>query len=426
MTRLEDIVSGIKLTGLVGDTPVTVMTTTWHGNAVLEITFQDGQGELKSQLLYRQDEPRLTVVDPGLPWSYTADAHRFRLVSEAYRIQLAHLFDPYLAIHKSALEPLPHQIAAVYHDMLPRQPLRYLLADDPGAGKTIMTGLLITELLARGDIKRCLIVAPGSLELQWQNELQRKFNLQFELLTDHRQQLAPSRNVLADIPLCLARLDQLARNEDLIAQLKTTRWDLIVCDEAHKMSATVWGREVKYTKRFKLGRLLSAISRHFLLLTATPHNGKEEEFQLFMSLIDPDRFLAGSGRNYYPADIKDLMRRRLKEELLRFDGTPLFPERFAYTVNYDLSDLEAQLYAAVTDYVRQEFDRAEQLTKKRKTNVAFALITLQRRLASSPEAIYQSLNRRRQRLQMRLAEEEAGKRLSRYLASVDADYDDDD
>ena len=207
--------------------------------------------------------------------------------------------------------------------------------------------------------------------------------------------------------------------------MKVTEWDLIVCDEAHKMSATIWGGEVKYTKRFLLGRLLSNITRNFLLLTATPHNGKEEDFHLFLSLVDPDRFEGTHGNSQQAVNVSDVMRRLVKEELLKFDGTPLFPERIAYTVNYDLSLEEANLYMAVTEYVQEEFNRADNLNNERKNTVGFALTILQRRLASSPEAIFQSLKRRRKRLEHRLAEEKIGKRVVEYNTNLD-DFDDDD
>jgi SNF2 family DNA or RNA helicase len=205
----------------------------------------------------------------------------------------------------------------------------------------------------------------------------------------------------------IARLDKLSRNEDVQQKLQTPdcRWDLVVCDEAHKMSATVFGTETKYTKRYRLGQLLSTLTRHFLLMTATPHNGKEADFQLFMALLDGDRFEGRFRDGVHVTDASDLMRRMVKENLLKFDGTPLFPQRIAYTVPYKLSEAEARLYKAVTEYVREEFNRAEALENdKRAGTVGFALTVLQRRLASSPEAIYQSLRRRRERLESRLRE----------------------
>lgn len=426
--RLEDLTVGSSVKGLVNNESVQVVAVKWYGSSVLELTFKNSQGMLANQLLYREDEARLEVLDNSLPWSFDADGDTVRLASEAYRINLAHLFDPYLAVHTSSIEPLPHQITAVYQEMLSRLPLRYILADDPGAGKTIMTGLLLKELMVRGDLKRCLIVSPGSLSEQWQDELYSKFHLKFEILTNDRFESAVSGNIFAETNLCIARLDKLSRNEALQEKLRATEWDLIVVDEAHKMSASVWGGEVKYTKRFMLGRLLSEITRHFLLLTATPHNGKEEDFHLFMSLIDQDRFEGAARSSSQAIDVSDVMRRLVKEDLLKFDGTPLFPERRAYTVNYDLSPREAKLYHAVTEYVQEEFNRADQLTSDHRSTVGFALTILQRRLASSPEAIYQSLRRRRERLEHRLNEERLGRRAEEYQAKIrfDADYDDDD
>lgn len=425
MAKLEEITVGSSVLGIAGNEPVSIVAVQWYGTNVIEITYKNSKGVPGTQLLYRDDEGSIIVQDNSLPWSFDADGGQMRLASEAYRISLAHLFDPYLAVHTSSVEPLPHQISAVYQEMLPRLPLRYVLADDPGAGKTIMTGLFIKELIARGDLKRCLIVSPGSLAEQWQDELFQKFHLRFEILTNDRMESAASGNIFTEVDLCICRLDKLARNDSLQEKLKVSEWDLIVCDEAHKMSATIWGGEVKYTKRFQLGRLLSNITRNFLLLTATPHNGKEDDFHLFLSLIDPERFEGTHGNTQQAVDVSDVMRRLVKEELLNFDGKPLFPERIAYTVNYDLSPLEAQLYTAVTEYVQEEFNRADKLNNERKTTVGFALTILQRRLASSPEAIYQSLRRRRERLEHRLAEERLGKRAADY-ADLGDDFDEDD
>src|SRR5262249_30036128 len=261
-------------------------------------------------------EPDLEVVAAGRSWSFDGDGALFRLVSEAFRIRLAHLFDPLLAVHTSLVDPLPHQITAVYGEMLARQPLKYLLADDPGAGKKIMTGLFLKELLVRGDLKRCLICCPGSLVEQWQDELNQKFHLPFEIMTRERMEAARTGNAFAEMNYIICRLDQLSRNEDVQARLENTDWDVIVCDEAHKMSASFFGGEVKPTKRYKLGQLLGKITRNFLLLTATPHNGKEEDFQLFMALLDPDRFEGKFRDGAHTVDTSDLMRRMVKEQLL--------------------------------------------------------------------------------------------------------------
>ena len=405
--RLEELQPNAAVRGILPDQLVTVVSVQWFGTQALELTYKGPTGRVANELLYRPDEPRLEVVEQGRPWSFDGDGRLFRLVSEAHRIRLAHLFDPVLAVHTSLVEPLPHQITAVYEAMLPRQPLRFLLADDPGAGKTIMAGLFIKELIARGDLKRCLVVCPGSLAEQWQDELYRRFQLSFEILTNDKLEAARTGNWFLENNLVIARLDKLSRDEDVQEKLQAPdcQWDLVVCDEAHKLSATIFGGEVKYTKRYHLGKLLSGLTRHFLLMTATPHNGKEEDFQLFLALLDGDRFEGRFRDGVHQVEISDLMRRMVKENLLKFDGTPLFPERIAYTVPYRLSESEARLYKEVTEYVRDEFNRAEALANdKRAGTVGFALTILQRRLASSPEAIYQSLRRRSERLQKRLRE----------------------
>ncbi len=407
MSKLEDLKPHANVRGILPDAVVTVVSVQWFGSDALELTYKDPTGRVGNVLLYRDDEPRLEVVEAGRPWSFDGDGALFRLVSEAHRIRLAYLFDPLLAVHTSLLEPLPHQITAVYEAMLPRQPLRFLLADDPGAGKTIMAGLLIKELLVRGDVQRCLIVCPGNLVEQWQDELYQRFQLPFEIMTNDKLEAARTGNWFLENDLVIIRLDKAARDEAVQSRLAAPdcRWDLVVVDEAHKMSAHFFGGEIKYTRRYHLGRLLSSLTRHFLLLTATPHNGKEEDFQLFLALLDGDRFEGRFRDGVHQVDVSDLMRRMVKERLVKFDGTPLFPERVAYTVPYRLSDAEARLYKEVTDYVREEFNRAEALEDgKRAGTVGFALTILQRRLASSPEAIYQSLRRRRERLESRLRE----------------------
>ncbi len=430
--KLEDLRANAAVRGVLADGLATVVSVQWFGSEALELTYKTPAGKVANELLYRDDESRLEIVEVGRPWSFDGDGALFRLVSEAQRIRLAHLFDPVLAVHTSVVEPLPHQITAVYESMLPRQPLRFLLADDPGAGKTIMAGLLIKELIARGDLQRCLVVCPGSLAEQWQDELYRRFHLPFDILTNDKLEAARTGNWFLETNLAIARLDKLSRNEDVQQKLQAPdcRWDLVVCDEAHKMSATFFGGEVKYTKRYRLGQLLSGLTRHFLLMSATPHNGKEEDFQLFMALIDGDRFEGRFRDGVHVADVSDLMRRMVKESLLKFDGKPLFPERIAYTVPYLLSDAEAGLYAAVTDYVREEFNRAEALENDRRAGtVGFALTILQRRLASSPAAIHQSLRRRRERLESRLRELEVlqrGGQIAIAIAAAGPEFDAED
>lgn len=254
--QLEQLQPNAAIRGILPDALVTVVSVQWFGSEALELTYKTPDGKVANELLYRDAESRLEIVEQGRPWSFDGDGALFRLVSEAYRIRLAHLFDPVLAVHTAMVDPLPHQITAVYESMLPRQPLRFLLADDPGAGKTIMAGLLIKELIARGDLQRCLIVCPGSLAEQWQDELYRRFHLSFEILTNDKLEAARTGNWFLETNLAIARLDKLSRNEEVQRKLQAPdcRWDLVVYDEAHKLSATVFGNEVKYTQRYPLNK----------------------------------------------------------------------------------------------------------------------------------------------------------------------------
>ncbi|HMQ33604.1 MAG TPA: SNF2-related protein, partial [Chloroflexaceae bacterium] len=201
MARLEELVRGARIRGVLPHETVTVVAVHWSGTGAVELTYTDGRGRPASAVLYRFHEPDLEVVAPGRAWAFDGDGEQLRLVAEARRIRLAHLFDPLLAVHTSLVDPLPHQITAVYGAMLPRQPLRFLLADDPGAGKTIMAGLFIKELLIRGDVQRCLIVSPGSLVEQWQAELDQRFHLPFEILTGDRLEVSPRGNWFQEHPL---------------------------------------------------------------------------------------------------------------------------------------------------------------------------------------------------------------------------------
>src|ERR1700687_6149145 len=219
MTKLEDLKRGATVRGILPDCLVTVVDVKWYGSAAVELTYKDPAGKPNVALLYRDREPALEIGDTGRPGSFDGDGKLFRLVSEAHRINLAHLFDPLLAIHTSMVDPLPHQITAVYGEMLPRQPLRFLLADDPGAGKTIMAGLLIKELLIRGDLERCLIVAPGSLVEQWQEEMAEKFGISFDILSRDQIENSVTGNPFAERSRLILRLDMAARSDELKAKL---------------------------------------------------------------------------------------------------------------------------------------------------------------------------------------------------------------
>lgn len=384
--------------------PVTVVHLVSHGPDAFELVFRGGTGEVEAQLIYTPDLGQLRVEEASSRWTFDADGAEFRLAAEALRIRMAGLHDPMLAVSSSDVRPLPHQIRAVYGELLPKTPLRFLLADDPGAGKTIMAGLYAKELMLRGDLTRMLIVAPGSLVEQWQDELAAKFGIDAELLTPDMAATAPDGNPFTRHPLLIARMDQLARSEDLRAHLSTSEWDLVVVDEAHRMSARWWSGELRTTRRYELGQELGMVARHLLLMTATPHAGSEENYQLFLALLDPDRFEGRFRDGVHSTDTSGLMRRMVKEDLLTFEGRPLFPERIAETVPYTLSDGEQELYDRVTQYVREEMNRAESLDAGRTRTVGFALTVLQRRLASSTHAILRSLERRRDRLETKRQE----------------------
>jgi superfamily II DNA or RNA helicase len=424
--RIEDLSPGSSLIGLEPSAVATIVAVVPIAEGAVQVIYKTLDGTIKDRLLGRADEANIALATQKRPWAFDGNGEDFKLAVEAKRIDLAFLFDPMMAVHTSNVDPLPHQITAVYEAMLPRQPLRFVLADDPGAGKTIMAGLYIRELFMRADARRVLIVAPGSLVEQWRDELFEKFGLEFHIFSRELEAASPSGNPFNDQDHLIVRLDQMSRNEDVQEKLCLAAWDLVVFDEAHKLSAHFFGKEMKRTKRFVFAEKIGRHTRHLLLMTATPHNGKEEDFQLFLSLLDSDRFYGKFRDGVHKVDCSDLMRRMVKEEMVKFDGTPLFPERKAYTVNYKLSDIEAALYESVTHYVQTEMGKADQLDGSRKGSVGFALTALQRRLASSPEAIFQSLKHRKERLERRLREEMLGNRGQQILAETLADVPEDD
>ena len=325
------------------------------------------------------------------------DPSRFKLATEAYRIRLAHLYDPLFAVSVSKIDPLPHQLEAVYEYMLPQPALRFMLADDPGAGKTIMAGLLLKELKLRGVLNRTLIVVPSPLRTQWQRELHEKFDEHFDVVeratlnalgTDRTWNLAHQAIVSIDFVKQPDVLDGIAISD---------MWDLIIVDEAHKMSAYRRGpTKIDRSQRHRLGEILSERAERFLLMTATPHKGDTENFRLLLALIDSDLFANEQILQRAVARQENpIFLRRLKEDMLQFNGQPLFPPRYAITVRYKLQGEELDLYKRVTHYVENNFNRA---LSDENRNVTFALIVLQRRLASSVRAVQRSLENRRQRL----------------------------
>lgn len=405
--KLEELRVDTHVAGIEPSAAVKILYVKLAGADAADVTYELLDGTVLKKTLFRTDEEKLAIASEARTWAFDANAASFKLAAEATRIKLAHLFDPMMAVHTSDVAPLPHQISAVYEAMLPKQPLRFVLADDPGAGKTIMAGLLIRELMLRGDLERCLVIAPGSLVEQWQTELVEKFGLRFDILTSELVESTVTGNPFVEHPLLLAKLDQLARRVEWHDKLQAdaARYDLVIVDEAHKMAAHYGlGNELTYTKRYELGRLVGAPerTRNLLLMTATPHNGKEEDFQAWLALLDPDRFYGKARAKAAPKDVTDIMRRMVKEDLITFEGTKLFPERRATTIEYTLTPAEKDLYERVTEYVRNEMGRADHLEGKKRGMVGFALTILQRRLASSPAAIAHSLRRRREKLEQRL------------------------
>lgn len=317
---------------------------------------------------------------------------------EANILRVAYQFDPLLAVNISQVDPLPHQIEAVYSYALRDPKLRFLIADDAGAGKTIMAGLIIKELQYRNLANNILIVAPGHLKYQWQREMKTKFGSPFTLVDRSLMESQWGQNIWENHKCCVASIDFLKR-KDISDKLRSSTWDLVIVDEAHKMSAYGYssrkGVKVDKTDRYKLGEILSDISMHMLFLTATPHRGDDENFRLFLNLLRPGFFsrtdlLQESIKN----DENPLFIRRLKEDMKDFKGNPLFPPRHVNTVNFPLTPDEINLYNSVTNYVREYFDRA-----KENRSITFAMMILQRRLTSSTYAILKSLERRKERLE---------------------------
>lgn len=382
------LTAATRVDGLVHGAIVEIVDITPAGSGAY-IRYRDEFGIEDSRLFSADDLEGVRTVGGADP-TLTADPDQFWLAIEALRLRCAPLLTPLLAVASSNVEALPHQVQAVYDYMLTGHPKRFLLADDPGAGKTIMAGLFIKEALARGWVRRCLIVVPGSLVEQWQTELRDKFALHFEIFEKSLLGDPPNAS-LERFPFLIARLDQFSRSNELTALAVEGRYDLAIFDEAHKLAASTWGGTITKTKRFKLAEAIRDAVPSTLLMTATPHNGKDADYRQFLTLL----------RSAEQPAIEDpasggLMRRLVKEQLVHLDGSPLFPERRASTVPYQLNSMERALYEAVSEYVREEMNKVSDDDTRR--SVGFALVVLQRRLASSPQAILRSLTRRRDRL----------------------------
>jgi superfamily II DNA or RNA helicase len=404
---MPDIRPGHIVQGPRWPEPVDVKLVEDLGDYVHLVGATTGSGEHVDQLIPRGELAQLQIA--RVETDFAASPRQVFLGLEARRYRFASLYDPLLAMNTSKVDPLPHQIEAVYGYVLRLPRIRFLIADDPGAGKTIMAGLVIKELKLRHLARRILIVVPGHLKDQWRREMKERFEENFVVIDRGVIDALYSENVWQREMQIITSMD-FAKQDDLLPSLASAHFDLVIVDEAHKMSAYVYGNKLERTSRYRLGEVLSRSTTHLLFLTATPHKGDPENFRLFLDLLEPGffattRMLAESIRN----QDNPLFIRRVKEDMKDFEGKPLFLPRYVETTAFDLgreSVPEKDLYNALSRYVKVQYNRA--LTRDRRRNVAFALVILQRRLASSTYALYRSLERRKKRLEDILQEAQKG------------------
>src|SRR2546428_7966013 len=396
MLELRDIRPGTILVGPKWKEPVEVKTIDNDGSYVhivgaTTITLQHIDQLIPVEEL--ADVSIKTVVT-----DFKSEPWKVFLALETKRYRFASLYDPLLAMNASKVDPLPHQIEAVYGRVLKLPRIRFLIGDDPGAGKTIMAGLILKELKLRKLAKRILIVVPGHLKDQWRRELKDRFEETFVTIDRGLMDAHYAENVWERENQIITSMDFVKR-DDIIASLASVTFDLIVVDEAHKMSAYRYGDKTVKTDRYRLGETLSKSAEpHLLFLTATPHKGDPENFRLFLDLLEPGFFAtADMVKDSIKNKDNPLFIRRMKEDLKNFNGEPLFLPRYVRTLGFTLSIDETALYNEVSRYVKEQYNKALQSDKRR--NVAFALVILQRRLASSTYAILRSLERRKKRLE---------------------------
>ena len=354
---------------------------------------------------------------------FSEDAWKVFLSLEAVRYRFASLYDPLLAMNISKIDPLPHQIEAVYGYVLKLPRIRFLIADDPGSGKTIMAGLIIKELKLRHLIKKVLIISPGHLKDQWRRELSDRFDEKFIVIDRGLIDSLYGENVWQREDQVITSID-FAKREEILPSLAASHFDLTIVDEAHKMSAYKYGDKTTKTGRYKLGEVLSRVSDNLLFLTATPHRGDPENYRLFLDLLEPG-FFATNEMVQESIQNKDnpLFIRRIKEDLKDFEGKPLFLPRHVKTLYFELgtqSPNEKDLYNDLSRYVKTQYNLA--LTRDKKRNITFALVILQRRLASSTYALLRSLERRKKRLKDMLeGAEQREKRPQPYWTDEDVE-----
>jgi superfamily II DNA or RNA helicase len=379
---------------LIPNEPVTIVHMQQLGSMVSIKYSGINSSRSSTKVISEEEYKKLEVLSTEGTFNFKGNPTKFGLFAEAERINSAYQFDPLFAVNCSIVDPLPHQVEAVYKFLLPLPKIRFLLADDTGAGKTIMTGLLIKELMMRGLAERILIVTPGGLTKQWQeDEMGIKFNIPFTLV--NRALFSSDPNIFHTAHRIVTSIDFISR-EDILNVASNSHWDLIVFDECHKLSAYDYGSKQYLSLRYKAAQILSHQCEHILLLTATPHRGRTDTFKKLLQLLDEDIFATDEIAS---TRIKELEHnginkffiRRLKEDMKDWQGKPLFKDRFTKTVAYQLTPEEKDLYDAVTKYLTK---RKEEASETKNIHVSLALTVMQRRLVSSIFAIKNTLERR--------------------------------
>jgi superfamily II DNA or RNA helicase len=413
---------GQIIKNLIPSESVTISKVQKLGN-MYSITYSGiNSNKVNTKVIDENTFQNLEVLTSEGSFNFTGNPVRFSLFAEAERINSAYQFDPLFAVNCSIVDPLPHQVEAVYKYLLPLPKIRFLLADDTGAGKTIMTGLLVKELLMRGIIERILIITPGGLTKQWQeDELGLKFNIPFKLV--NRATFLSDPNIFSNSDRLITSIDFL-RSDDILNIVKETSWDLIIVDEAHKLSAFDYGQKKYVSKRYQALETLAAKCEHLLLLTATPHRGRRDTFKNLLQLLDEDIFASDSLvtsriKEIGESGVNKFFIRRLKEEMRDWEGNPLFKERHTKTTLYNLTPEEKKLYDKVTEYLTKKREEAKE---EANIHVSLALMVMQRRLTSSIYAIMRTLKNRYNALKGLLDELAQNPNLWKQKQKLDLDF----
>ena len=408
-TTSLDVTPGAILRGPIFPEPVQVILVMPIGNSVKLIATGLNTSRTYMPIL---DESQFALLERSPENEpFDGNARKFRLGVEAMRLGIAYEYDPYFALSIARVDPLPHQLEAVYEYFLKLPRIRFLLADDPGAGKTIMAGLLIKELKARGIIKRILIVSPANLTFQWQREMKDKFREQFTVVRSELLRANYGTNPWQDHDQVVTSVSWVSRVDDAKDSLLRSRWDLVIVDEAHKMSAYSSEKE---TLAYKLGKALSEMTDHYLLMTATPHKGDTKNFALFLQLLDRDVYGDVSSLEQAMENREaPFYLRRVKEALVSFPDPEtgivksLFTKRIVKTAAFQISDDELDFYDALTRFVTDQSARAAAENSPAARAVGFTMAMLQRRFASSLYAARRTLERMKERREKILQDPDA-------------------